>query len=121
MIYNIHIMIIPDYIPDDIVDYIYSLILYEKPKELLDDIKNYYSTIQTIKYLENNLIINKLFEYNFIDFNVPKPISTLYRDNHRKNTKLLINLCFAKKSLKDRDKMLEKIFTTSLYNILLLE
>ena len=45
-------MIIPKYLPDDIVDYIYSLILYEKPKVLLDDIKNYYSTIQKIKYLE---------------------------------------------------------------------
>ena len=90
--------------------------LDEKPKELLDDIKNYYSTLQSIKYFENNLIVNKLFEYNFVDFNVPKPISTLYKDNHRKNTKLLINLCFAKKNIKDRDKMLEKIFTTSLYN-----
>ena len=114
-------MIIPKYLPDDIVDYIYSLILYEKPKVLLDDIKNYYSTIQKIKYLKNNLNINKLMEYNFIDFTVPKPISTLYRNNHKKNTKLLINLCFAKKNLKERHKMLEKIFTTSLYNILLLE
>ena len=114
-------MIIPNYLPDDIVDYIYSLIIYKKPKGLLDDIKNYYSTIQKIKYLENNLIINKLFEYNFIDFTVPKPISTLYRNNHRKNTKLLINLCFAKKTLKERHKILEKIFTTSPYNILLLE
>jgi hypothetical protein len=114
-------MIIPDYLSDDIVDYIYSLILYENPKVLLDDIKNYYSTIQKIKYLENNLIINKLFEYNFIDFTVPKPITTIYKYNHNKNKKLLINLCFAKKNIKERYKMLEKIFMTSLYNILLLE
>ena len=114
-------MIILDYIPDDIIVYIYTLILYEHPKDLLEDIKNYYTSMQAIKFIENNLIVNKLFEYNYIDFTVPKPISTLYKTTHKKNTALLINLCFAKKNIKDRSKMLEKIFTTSLYNILLLE
>tara|TARA_B110000858_G_scaffold198357_1_gene264239 strand:- start:6279 stop:6623 length:345 start_codon:yes stop_codon:yes gene_type:complete len=114
-------MIIPDFVPDDIINYIYSLILYENPIQLLNDIKNYYYSLEKIKYFENNLIINKLFEYNYIDFTVPKPISTLYKGAHKINTKLLINLCFAKKNVKDRGKMLDKIFTTSLYNILLLE
>tara|TARA_B110000483_G_scaffold241156_1_gene323468 strand:+ start:122 stop:463 length:342 start_codon:yes stop_codon:yes gene_type:complete len=113
-------MIIPDYIPDDIINYIYSLIFYENNIYLLDDIKNYYSSLARLKYYENNFIINKLFEYNYINFGVPKPISTFYKNNHVKNAKLLINLCLAKKNVKERNELLDKLFTTSLYSIILL-
>jgi hypothetical protein len=116
-----NIMIIPDYIPDDIHDYIYSLIVYKHDEYLLKDIRHYHSCMETIKMIEDNLIINKLLEYNYIDFTVPKPILSLYKTQHKKNKKLLINLCFAKKNINERNKVLEKIFTTCLYNILQLE
>lgn len=115
-------MKIPNNFPDDLVDYIYSLIIYKEKKELLDDIKNYYNTKKDIEFNINkrkkNLknifnidikIYKKLIPVNFImtiikeiekknKFKLPKPILEKYNETiyHEDNTKLMLNLIIAK-------------------------
>ena len=87
-------------LPNDIIIYIYSLILYKNKKEILDDIKNYYYIINQIIVLEN---INAI--YTFLNYkNEKKKII-----NKQENKKTFINKYILKLEIIDRYKTLKEL------------
>jgi len=108
-------MIIPHDFPDDLIDYIYSFIIYNKKKELLDEIILFKITKKLFinKYIKNynnyndymltiSVNIRKLIVSNDnLSFKIPQIILNKYSDVKYsiQNKELLVNL-FLVKNLK---------------------
>ena len=114
-------MIIPHDFPDDLINYIYSLIIYNQKKELLNEIILFKNTKNKFlkKYIKNynnydeyvlllSINIRKLIlNNNNLSFKIPKIILKNYSDAKYSllNKELLLNL-FLFKNLKKISKML---------------
>jgi hypothetical protein len=103
-----------DILPDDIVDLIYTKIVFHKPKELLEQLKYYHKILKYINMFKNNNIIQKnryfqeiLIVYysilrqnnKYVDYNVnyvPTPIwnDIFFRiENSNNSEKKMISIC----------------------------
>lgn len=105
-------MIIPKNFPEDLVDYIHSLIIYEQDKELLYDIrlfinsKNKFINIykkdnenhnEFMKKISKN-ILNLMYNNENIVFKLPKHILKNYINSeyNTRNEELLLNMFILK-------------------------
>jgi len=98
------------FLPDDIVDLIYSKVYYTQPKELLQDIRNFKIAKDRINYLSENILANNLFQINnYYNITVPKIPSYIFDNkfinDYINNRKLMINLYLAKNDIKTRNKI----------------
>jgi hypothetical protein len=102
-------MIIPYDFPEDLIEYIYSLIIYKVDINLLEDIKDYYKVNEKIKYIDKQLIAYKLLEYKYIDFTVPKAILNYFCDDTFNNINYLVNRCLRKNNIIKREIILFRL------------
>lgn len=99
-----------DKLPDDLSNLIYSKIIYNQPKELLTDIRNFKKSKERLKIISTNDIICNLCELDYAMVNVPKIIKTdKYNKQYDSNKNMMINLCLAKHSIDIRNKLVYDI------------
>lgn len=94
-------------LPQDIIDYIYSKIIYNQPKELLLDIKNYKLCKNRINHLSDTNIITNLYNINNNNIKIPRTpkyvLSDKFVKDYLNNRKLMINLYLAKNNINIRN------------------
>lgn len=99
-----------DKLPDDLSNLIYSKIIYNQPKELLTDIRNFKKSKERLKIMSTNDIICNLCELDYVTVKVPKIIKTdKYNKQYDNNKNMMINLCLAKHTVCVRNKMVYDI------------
>lgn len=109
--YLIMNLILLHFLPDDIVNLIYSKVYYTQSKELLQDIRNFKIAKQRINHLSDSNIINNLYNINYNHYNIkiPKIPKYLFNDkfvsDYITNRKIMINLYLAKNDIKARNKI----------------
>jgi hypothetical protein len=100
-----------DNLPEDISNLIYSKIIYDQPKELLTDIRNFTISKNRLKEMNVNDILCNLL---YIDYNntvkIPKIIKTeKYNKDYEYNKIMMINLSLAKNTIDIRNKIVYDI------------
>jgi hypothetical protein len=109
--YIIMNLILLHFLPDDIVNLIYSKVYYTQSKELLQDIRNFKIAKQRISHLSDSNIINNLYNINYNHYNIkiPKIPKYLFNDkfisDYITNRKIMINLYLAKNDIEARNKI----------------
>lgn len=109
--YIIMNLILLHFLPDDIINLIYSKVYYTQPKELLQDISNFKLAKQRINHLSDANIANNLYEINFNHYNIiiPKIPKNLLNDkfitDYITNRKMMINLYLAQNNIESRNKI----------------
>lgn len=99
-----------DKLPDDLSNLIYSKIIYNQPKELLTDIRNFSKAKERLKVMHTNDIICNLCVLDYVMVKVPKIIKTdKYNKQYDINKNMMINLCLAKHSIDIRNKLVYDI------------
>lgn len=98
-------------IPEDISNLIYSKIIYNQPKELLNDIINFTISKNRLKKMHVNNIICNLLYIDYIKIvKLPKIIKTeKYNKDYEYNKNMIINLSLAKNTIVIRNKMVYDI------------
>lgn len=99
-----------DNLPEDLSNLIYSKIIYNQPKELLTDIRNFSKAKERLKVMHINDIICNLCLLHYVMVKVPKIIKTdIYNKQYDNNKNMMINLCLAKHSVNIRNKIVYDI------------
>ena len=108
-IYNMNLENI-DKLPEDLSNLIYSKIIYNQPKELLIDIRNFKKAKERLKNMRINDIICNLCELDYAMVKVPKIINTeKYNKQYDYNKNMMINLSLAKHNVNVRNKIVYDI------------
>jgi len=100
-----------DKLPEDLSNLIYSKIIYNQPKELLTDIRNFKKAKERlINNMNKNDIICNLFYIDYINITVPKIIKTdKFIKDYEYNKNMTINLALAKNTIEIRNKIVYDI------------
>lgn len=100
-----------DNLPQDISNLIYSKIIYDQPKELLTDIRNFTISKNRLKKMNINDIVCNLLYIDYINIvKVPKIIKTeKYNKDYEYNKIMMINLSLAKNTIDIRNKIVYDI------------
>lgn len=99
-----------DKLPEDLSNLIYSKIIYNQPKELLIDIRNFKKAKERLKIMSINDIICNLCELDYAMVKVPKIIMTeKYNKQYDYNKNMIINLSLAKHNIYIRNKIVYDI------------
>lgn len=100
-----------DNLPEDISNLIYSKIIYDQPKELLTDIRNFTISKNRLKKMNINDIVCNLLYIDYINIvKVPKIIKTeKYNKDYEYNKIMMINLSLAKNTIDIRNKIVYDI------------
>jgi len=103
-------MKIPDDFPDDLIHYIYSLIIYKQDKKLLNDITDYCYTKKKLFQLRNR---KSIYNYIYSHYNINKNNNNNKEINTIEYQNLKINLFIAKKN--NRDLLIKNINKIQLF------
>lgn len=100
-----------DNLPEDISNLIYSKIIYNQPKELLTDIRNFTISKNRLKQMNINDIVSNLLYIDYINaIKLPKIIKTeKYNKDYEYNKIMMINLSLAKNRIDIRNKIIYDI------------
>ena len=100
-----------DNLPEDISNLIYSKIIYNQPKELLTDIRNFTISKNRLKKMNVNDIVCNLLYIDYINVvKLPKIIKTeKYNKDYEYNKIMMINLSLAKNTIDIRNKIVYNI------------
>jgi len=100
-----------DNLPEDISNLIYSKIIYNQPKELLTDIRNFTISKNRLKKMNVNDIVCNLQYIDYINVvKLPKIIKTeKYNKDYEYNKIMMINLSLAKNTIDIRNKIVYNI------------
>tara|TARA_B110000003_G_C16617336_1_gene521760 strand:- start:266 stop:649 length:384 start_codon:yes stop_codon:yes gene_type:complete len=100
-----------DNLPEDISNLIYSKIIYNQPKELLTDIRNFTLSKNRLKQMNVNDIVCNLLYIDYINaIKLPKIIKTeKYNKHYHDNKIMMINLSLAKNTIDIRNKIVYDI------------
>lgn len=100
-----------DNLPEDISNLIYSKIIYNQPKELLTDIRNFTISKNRLKKMNVNDIVCNLLYIDYINVvKLPKIIKTeKYNKDYHHNKIMMINLSLAKNTIDIRNKIIYDI------------
>jgi hypothetical protein len=100
-----------DNLPEDISNLIYSKIIYNQPKELLTDIRNFTISKNRLKKMNVNDIVCNLLYIDYINVvKLPKIIETeKYNKDYHDNKIMMINLSLAKNTIDIRNKIVYDI------------
>lgn len=98
-------------LPEDISNLIYSKIIYNQPKELLTDIRNFTISKNRLKEMNVNDIVCNLLYIDYINVvKLPKIIKTeKYNKDYEYNKIMMINLSLAKNRINIRNKIVYDI------------
>lgn len=100
-----------DNLPEDISNFIYSKIIYNQPKELLTDIRNFTISKNRLKKMNVNDIVSNLLYIDYTNVvKLPKIIKTeKYNKDYEYNKIMMINLSLAKNTIDIRNKIVYDI------------
>ena len=100
-----------DNLPEDISNLIYSKIIYNQPKELLTDIRNFTISKNRLKKMNVNDIVCNLLYIDYINVvKLPKIIKTeKYNKDYHHNKIMMINLSLAKNTIDIRNRIVYDI------------